>query len=172
MARLGPVLWGRSVTTSPIACRMPPFRSIARKPNRSGPGFAQVRDDDAVIVDYELAAPLSSRRKIYGCELDVNLPRGWPRLGPEFRWLFVKNGNRFYNLLLEQGFEVVHHGKIRDRSAARRWQSRHEIPIFSDFARTRRLDKMSIDRTAGRRRGGRVVKYSNLTSLPAVESIV
>ncbi len=71
----------------------------------------QVGGDDAIMVDYELSAPLSSRRAIYGCELNANLPRGFPRLGPEFRWLFIRNTNRFYNLLLEQGFEVVHHGK-------------------------------------------------------------
>lgn len=72
----------------------------------------QVDDADAVMVDYEVSAPLSSRRAIYGCELDVNLPKGFPKLGPEFRWLFIRNTNRFYKLLLEQGFEVVHHGKF------------------------------------------------------------
>jgi Predicted membrane protein (DUF2079) len=71
----------------------------------------QVDDSDAVMVDYEFSAPLSSRRHIYGCEMDANLPRGFPNLGPEFRWLFIRNGNRFYNLLLQQGFEIVHKGK-------------------------------------------------------------
>jgi hypothetical protein len=71
----------------------------------------QVGQDDAIMVDYDVSAPLSSRREIYGCELDANLPKGFPKLGPEFRWLFIRNTNRFYNLMLEQGFEVVHHGK-------------------------------------------------------------
>jgi hypothetical protein len=71
----------------------------------------QVGADDAVMVDYELSAPLSSRRLIFGCELDANLPKGFPRLGPEFRWLFIRNTNRFYNFLLDQGFEVVHRGQ-------------------------------------------------------------
>ena len=71
----------------------------------------QVGDDDAVMVDYEFSAPLSSRRQIYGCEMDANLPKGFPQLGPEFRWLFIRNANRFYNVLLQQGFEVVHKGK-------------------------------------------------------------
>jgi Predicted membrane protein (DUF2079) len=71
----------------------------------------QVGDDDAVMVDYEFSAPLSSRRLIYGCEMDANLPRGFPELGPEFRWLFIRNTNRFYNPLLEKGFDVVHKGK-------------------------------------------------------------
>jgi hypothetical protein len=72
----------------------------------------QVGADDAVIVDYEFSAPLSSRRLIYGCEMDANLPRGFPQLGPEFRWMFVRNTNRFYNVLLQQGFDVVHKGKF------------------------------------------------------------
>jgi hypothetical protein len=70
----------------------------------------QVDSADAVIVDYELAAPLSSRREIYGCELDSNLPRGFSRLGPGFHWLFIRNTNRFYNRLLGQGFDIVHRG--------------------------------------------------------------
>jgi hypothetical protein len=72
----------------------------------------QVGDDDAVMVDYDFSAPLSSRRLIFGCELDVNLPKGFPELGPEFRWLFIRNANRFYNVLLDQGFEIVHRGKF------------------------------------------------------------
>ena len=71
----------------------------------------QVGPTEGVMVDYELSAPLSSRRQIYGCELDDNLPKGFPKLGPEIHWLFIRNTNRFYNLLLEQGFEIVHHGK-------------------------------------------------------------
>ena len=55
--------------------------------------------------------PCRPDAEIYGCELDANLPKGFPHLGPEFRWLFIRNRNRFYNLLLKQGFEVVHHGK-------------------------------------------------------------
>jgi hypothetical protein len=71
----------------------------------------QVGPTDAMMVDYEVSAPLSSRRLIYGCEMDANLPTGFPDLGPEFRWLFIRNTNRFYNPMLGQGFEVVHHGK-------------------------------------------------------------
>jgi hypothetical protein len=70
----------------------------------------QVATDDAVLADYEVSAPLSSRRQIYSYVLDANLPKGYPRLGPEFRWLFVRNEYAFLKLLLEQGFEVVHRG--------------------------------------------------------------
>ncbi len=75
------------------------------------PLIRQVAGDDAVMVDYEISAPLSSRRQIYGCEMDANLPKGFPQLGPEFRWLFIRNQNRFYKAMLDQGFEVVHQGK-------------------------------------------------------------
>ena len=71
----------------------------------------RVDDEDAVMVDYEFSAPLSSRRQIYACEMDVNLPKDFPALGPDFRWLFIRNANRFYNVLLQQGFEIVHKGK-------------------------------------------------------------
>jgi hypothetical protein len=73
--------------------------------------FRRVGPDDAVIVDYEVSAPLSSRRLIYGCELDINLPMRSSKLGPEFRWLFIRNSNRFYNQLISQGFQIVHRGK-------------------------------------------------------------
>jgi hypothetical protein len=70
----------------------------------------QVEPDDAVLADYTVAAPLSSRRSLYSYILDVNLPPGFPQLGPEFHWLLV--GNDYYLLkpLLDQGFEVVHRG--------------------------------------------------------------
>ena len=55
----------------------------------------QVGHDDAVMVDYEVSAPLSSRRQLYGCELDANLPKGFPKLDPEFRWLFIRNDYPF-----------------------------------------------------------------------------
>jgi hypothetical protein len=71
----------------------------------------QVAPDDAVIADYEVSAPLSSRRSLYSYILDVNLPSGFPRLGPEFRWLFVRNDWRWLKPLLDQGFDVVHRGQ-------------------------------------------------------------
>jgi hypothetical protein len=70
----------------------------------------QVGPDDAVIADYEVSAPLSSRRALYSYILDANLPPGLPHLGPEFRWLFVKNDWPKLKSLLDQGFRVVHRG--------------------------------------------------------------
>lgn len=71
----------------------------------------QVGPDDAVIADYRVCAPLSSRRRLYGNILGVNLPRGFPRLGPDFRWLFVRNDWPWLKILLDQGFDVVYRGR-------------------------------------------------------------
>ena len=108
----------------------------------------EVGANDAVMADYEVAAPLSSRRQLYSYIMDVNLPKNYPDLDSDFRWLFIRNGYPFLNRLLEQGFEVVYQGKYLT-VARRRGDSLREIPIFSDFARTQTLDKMSIHRTTG-----------------------
>ncbi len=71
----------------------------------------QVSPDAAVLADYEVSAPLSSRRMLYSYILDANLPAGFPRLGPEFQWLFVKSDYPLLKVLLEQGFDVVHRGR-------------------------------------------------------------
>jgi hypothetical protein len=72
----------------------------------------QVGPDDAVLADYRVCAPLSSRRGLYGNLMDVNLPPGFPRLGPEFRWLFVQNDWPWLKFLLGQGFDVVYRGRF------------------------------------------------------------
>jgi hypothetical protein len=73
--------------------------------------IAQVGPDDAVMADLEVTAPLSSRRWLYSYIVDANLPKGFPHLGPEFRWLFIKNEYPFLKTLLDQGFEVVHRSR-------------------------------------------------------------
>jgi hypothetical protein len=70
----------------------------------------QVGPDEAVLADYEVSAPLSSRRMLYSYIMDVNLPRGFPQLGPEFGWLFVRNEWPHLKILLDQGFRVVYRG--------------------------------------------------------------
>jgi hypothetical protein len=72
----------------------------------------QVGPDDAVMADYAVSAPLSSRRRLYSYILDANLPRGFPQLGPEFRWLFIRNDYAYLGVLLQQGFEVVYRGQV------------------------------------------------------------
>jgi hypothetical protein len=63
-----------------------------------------------VLADYEVSAPLSSRRELYSYVLDANVPKGFPQLGPGFRWLFIRNDYPGLEFLLGQGFEVVHRG--------------------------------------------------------------
>ena len=76
--------------TSPAGWHPCPPRSIAQEAEEIWAWIRQVGPDDAVIADYEVSAPLSSRRWLYSYILDVNLPPGFPHLGPEFRWLFVR----------------------------------------------------------------------------------
>jgi hypothetical protein len=70
----------------------------------------QVDGNDGVIADYQVAAPLSSRRQLYSYGVDWNLPRGYPRLGSEIRWIFVRSSYPLLKVLLDQGFEAVHRG--------------------------------------------------------------
>jgi uncharacterized membrane protein len=84
----------------------------------------QVAPNDAVLADYAVSAPLSSRRSLYSYVMIPNLPEGFPSLRPEFRWLFVKNDFIFLKPLLDQGFETVYRGKYL--TIARRDQS----PVF------------------------------------------
>ena len=101
-----------------------------------------------MIADYEVSAPLSSRRQLYSYILDANLPKGFPQLGPEFHWLFIRNDYRFLKILLDQGFEVVHRGKYLT-IARRGLANLGRNSDFFDFARTRTLDKMSMSVTLG-----------------------
>jgi len=71
----------------------------------------QVGPAAAVMADYEVSAPLSSRRRLYSYVMDTNLPPDFPQLGPDFHWLFIRNDYRFLKVLLEQGFEVVYRGR-------------------------------------------------------------
>lgn len=71
----------------------------------------QVAPDDAVLASYEFTAPLSSRKSLYSHVMNVNEPKGYPNLRPEFRWVFWKTPeyggvDRF----VSQGFVVVHRG--------------------------------------------------------------
>jgi len=109
----------------------------------------QVGPGDAVIADYEVSAPLSSRRQLYSYILDANLPKDFPNLGREFHWLFIRNDYGFLKVLLDQGFEVVYRGKYLT-IARRGIANLARNSDFFDFARTRTLDKMSIVRNARR----------------------
>jgi hypothetical protein len=70
----------------------------------------RVDPDDAVLASYEFTAPLSSRKEIYSHVLAPNEPKGYPNLGPAFRWIFWKVPGRDVGLFEDQGFVVVHRG--------------------------------------------------------------
>ncbi len=81
----------------------------------------QVGPDDGVLADHVVAAPLSSRRRLFGYLINWNLPVRYPKLDPGIRWLFVRNDYPLLKVLLDQGFEVVHQGE--KLTAARRRQT-------------------------------------------------
>jgi uncharacterized membrane protein len=70
----------------------------------------QVGPDDGVLAAYEVTAPLSSRRRLYSYILDSNKPRGFPRLGPEFQWIFLRNKDYDFKIFRDQDFDVLHRG--------------------------------------------------------------
>lgn len=72
--------------------------------------IGRVKPEDAVLASYEVSAPLSSRRLLYSHQMTINEPRGYPRLGPEFRWVFLRKHALDPGLLTGQGFRVVHRG--------------------------------------------------------------
>ncbi len=70
----------------------------------------QVGPTEGVLATYEVTAPLSSRKHLFSYILERNKPRGWPRLGAEFQWIFVRNRDFDLMLFRGQGFDVVHQG--------------------------------------------------------------
>jgi hypothetical protein len=72
--------------------------------------IGQVGPEDGVLAAYEVTAPLSSRRRLYSDVLEQNKPRGYPRLGPEFQWVFLRNAGHDPKVFADQGFEIVHRG--------------------------------------------------------------
>jgi hypothetical protein len=71
----------------------------------------QVGPDDAVLAAYEFTAPLSSRRRLHSYIMDANKPRGWPTLGPEFRWLFLRGKGLDPQIFVEQDFTLMYRGE-------------------------------------------------------------
>jgi len=71
----------------------------------------QVKPDETVLAAYEFTAPLSSRRGLYSYILNPNRPQGFPGLGPEFAWIFLRASGLDPELFVNQGFRVVHRGE-------------------------------------------------------------
>jgi hypothetical protein len=72
--------------------------------------ISQVGPDDGVLATYEVTAPLSSRKLLNSYILDQNKPKGFPHLGPEFQWLFLRNRDFDTRIFQDQGFETLHRG--------------------------------------------------------------
>ncbi len=70
----------------------------------------QVGPEEGVLAAYEVTAPLSSRKRLFSYVLEQNKPRGFPRLGPDFQWIFLRNKDLDPRVFLDQGFDVVHKG--------------------------------------------------------------
>jgi hypothetical protein len=70
----------------------------------------QVGPDDGVLAPYEVTAPLSCRKRLFSDVLDQNKPVGFPLLGPEFHWVFLKNQGHDPRVFVDQGFTLVYRG--------------------------------------------------------------
>jgi len=71
----------------------------------------QVKPDETVLAAYEFTAPLSSRRGLYSYIMFGNPPKGFPTLGPEFTWIFLRASGLDPEMFIKQGFRVVHRGE-------------------------------------------------------------
>ena len=138
----------------------------------------QVDPQDAVLADYVVAAPLSSRPRLFSYLMNWNLPKPepvrYPELDSGIRWLFIRNDYPLLKVLLDQGFDVVHKGrKLTIARRSLRANVRSNFPIFWSFARTQNGDRMSIHHTA--RWCGRLVPPIDGTRpavLPGMPSIL
>jgi hypothetical protein len=72
--------------------------------------IGQVGPEDGIVAAYEIAGPLSSRRRLYSYRMEQNKPGGFPELGPEFRWVFLREQELSPSRFLDQGFQIVHRG--------------------------------------------------------------
>jgi hypothetical protein len=72
--------------------------------------IGEVGPDETVLAVYDVTAPLSSRQRLYSYILDMNKPRGYPWLRPEFTWVFYRNSDPDLQAFEPQGFQVVHRG--------------------------------------------------------------
>jgi len=117
----------------------------------------EVGPGDAVMADYTVSAPLSSRRRLYSYMLDANLPRGFPHLGPEFRWLFIRTDSPHLKYLLQQNFEIVYRGPtltIARRGADNGKPTTGQRQIGDE----RKVDSRSDGRRVGQRARASVVR--------------
>jgi hypothetical protein len=73
--------------------------------------IGRVGPEDGVLAAYEVSAPLSSRRRLYGYILDANKPPGYPFDLPDWiGWVFLREGDLDPQVLKDQGFEEAYRG--------------------------------------------------------------
>ena len=70
----------------------------------------QIGPEETVLATYEVTAPLSSRRYLHSYRLYLNRPAGFPKLAPEFTWIFYRTRDRMTKTFIDQGFTIVHSG--------------------------------------------------------------
>lgn len=71
----------------------------------------RVGPEDGVLACYDVAAAVASRRILYSNYAPVNYPPGFPVLGPEIRWLFLRRDLFRAELYERQGFTAVERGR-------------------------------------------------------------
>ena len=76
-----------------------PGRSAARKRPTSGTGSVGSGPRTAYSHLTGDCCQLASRKRLFSNVLEQNKPRGYPQLGPEFQWIFLRNrpsASRFF----------------------------------------------------------------------------
>ena len=81
----------------------------------------EVGDNDAVLADYEVSAPLSSRRQLYSYVMDVNLPKNFPELDSDVSLAVHPQGDiRSSTGCWSRGLKSFYQGKYLIHRPARR----------------------------------------------------
>jgi hypothetical protein len=99
LAAFLPITWNQPHPMDPAE-----VREVWRWVERVGP-------DDGVVTAYEVAAPLSSRWRVYGYTLSVNPPPSFPWMRKEFQWVFYRTQDA-PQPFEQQGFRAVHRGRF------------------------------------------------------------
>jgi Zn-dependent membrane protease YugP len=73
--------------------------------------IGRVGPDDGVLAHYDVAAPLSSRRRLFSYVMLQNYPAGYATLEPGITWVFARVGDINVEFLTEQYFRPVHDGQ-------------------------------------------------------------
>ena len=98
-------------TSSPAVSDRVPVLIDRQEAEQIWAWIRQVGPDDAVMADYEVSRPPVIPRQALRLRSSMpTCPRVFPTSGRSFAGSSSGTTNRFYNLLLDQGFDVVHRG--------------------------------------------------------------